>query len=481
MSPHHDSRIERRRFSLRSTLTAVTIVVALLAVIVSGSFVALTTILERTTVSAAASVESVHLAEQAEVDLLLLERSADPLVRAGIEADLRHRLAQATRFVTTDDEKRALSAATTKVSAYLEERAQGRLEASRQAQHLEDAFGALDTLVTMNVEQAREAGQTAADSDRIATILGIATSGLMLLVAGGGVYWLRRIAFAPVFSLAATMERFGRGDRTARAVEDGPSDLVEMSRRFNEMAAALSSERQLQMASLGGVAHDLRNPLSVLKMATAMMPPERQFPPEATMRQIIQKMDRQIVQLERMLADFLDMAKIDAGELELRIDLHDARTLLRDAVALFDGATSSHDIALQVPDDALIVACDPLRFEQVATNLLSNAIKYSPPGTRIEVTMEARGETALLRVTDHGPGIARQDQLRVFEPFQRVGLFQGSVPGVGLGLFVVRRIVEAHGGRIELDSAPGQGATFTVHLPRRAAPRQPTNGVAGRA
>jgi signal transduction histidine kinase len=292
--------------------------------------------------------------------------------------------------------------------------------------------------------------------------------GALLLTAAVVVLaWLKHRAFAPLFSLADIMERFGRGDRDARATETGPLELQEMSRCFNEMASALAMQRQRQIAFLGGVAHDLRNPLSALKLSVASASPNRPLPPEPRLRQILEKIGRQIVRLERMTGDFLDMASIESGEMELNVEVHDAREMVRAVVDLHDGGAPDSRIRIALPAEPLLFECDPLRIEQVLTNLLSNAMKYSPPNTEIEVALEPLPGEVVLRVTDQGVGILEGERQSVFEPFRRVGLSKGAVPGVGLGLYVVRRIIEAHRGLIEVESVPGSGSTFRVFLPRR--------------
>lgn len=265
------------------------------------------------------------------------------------------------------------------------------------------------------------------------------------------------------------MQRFGRGDGAARAPERGSRELRELCARFNDMASAIAAQRQAQIAFLGGVAHDLRNPLSALQLSVELLGPDQELPPEATLRQTVARIERQIVRMERMLGDFLDVAKIEAGQLDLRLAAHDACTLVKEVADLFEGTSRErHRIEVRAPDTALPIWCDPMRIEQVIANLISNAIKYSPPESVVELAVDARGREIELRVTDHGIGIAMEDHARVFEPFRRVGLSKETVPGVGLGLFVVRKIVEAHGGRIAIESAPGQGATFRVFLPMKA-------------
>ena len=139
--------------------------------------------------------------------------------------------------------------------------------------------------------------------------------------------------------------------------------------------------------------------------------------------------------------------------------------LVRQSVELFEGVPSKHEIALTVPDRPIVLACDALRIEQIVINLVSNAIKYSPEGSQVDLRVAHSNSSLVIAVTDRGVGISAEDQQRLFEPFRRVGLSKEAVPGVGLGLFVVRRLVEAHGGRIEVDSSAGEGSTFRVLLP----------------
>jgi signal transduction histidine kinase len=319
--------------------------------------------------------------------------------------------------------------------------------------------------VNINVTQSKESQEDAARWDSIGNTLGIGIGALLIPVVGAVIVWLRRRAFAPIFALAAAMERFGRGDRDVRAAERGPRELREMCVRFNEMASAIAAQRQAQMAFLGGVAHDLRNPLAALQTSVSLLGSDKGPPPEDRLRQTVARLGRQIARMERMLGDFLDVAKIEAGQLELRLETHDARALVDQVVELFEDAADEHPLEVRVPEHEVLVRCDSLRIEQVITNLISNAIKYSPAGSSVEVQLESRGEELAMSVTDHGKGISEQDVARIFEPFRRVGLSHETVPGVGLGLFVVRRIVEAHGGRIELESRLRHGSTFRFSLP----------------
>jgi signal transduction histidine kinase len=132
-------------------------------------------------------------------------------------------------------------------------------------------------------------------------------------------------------------------------------------------------------------------------------------------------------------------------------------------------AAPGHPIAVSLPPGAVPVRCDPLRIEQVVSNLVGNAIKYSPNGTPVEVAVTDDGGRATVTVTDQGVGVAPEDRPHLFEPFRRGSRARG-IAGLGLGLAVARRIVEAHGGRIELDSVATAGSTFHLILPIASGP-----------
>jgi two-component system, OmpR family, sensor histidine kinase MtrB len=456
----------RRAVSLRSTLAMLIVIVTALALLVTSALVTLTTILHRTTQDSGASVESVRLAEEAQVDLLLHGRVADALVRADVEGGLKRRLLEARRFVTTRDEALVLVEAGSALDRYIASSRNPNESIAERTARYETAYAALDSLVSINVAQAKAAQHDAARWDRVANGFGIGVGAILLVVTGALVLWLKLRAFEPVFNLAAAMERFGRGDRDVRAPESGPRELREMCRQFNEMASSIETQRQAHIAFMGGVAHDLRNPLGVIKMSVAALESDQRLRCERPLGQTIERIDRQIIRMERMLGDFLDVAKSEAGELELRLDTHDARKIVQEAAALFEGTTQGHFLEVRTPEEVVSIRCDQLRIEQVITNLLSNAIKYSPPGSVIEVALDARADELELSVTDHGVGISEVDRSRLFEPFRRVGQSMETSPGSGLGLFVVRKVVELHGGRIEVRSALGSGSTFRVFLPK---------------
>jgi two-component system, OmpR family, sensor histidine kinase MtrB len=451
--------------SLRSTLVAATVISAAFMLVLSTLLVLLTNVLHSTTSSAVASMESVRLAQEAQLELLLHSRANDALVARDHEESMKRTLSEAQTFVATADEGRVMAAAEAEVTAYIASARAPDATFARRAALVESTYGALEGLVDENVAHARQANAAAKEWARRAKYVGLAFATPLLLATAALLLWLKRRAFAPVFSLSAVMERFGKGDQDARALETGPRELREMSRRFNEMATALATQRRSRVAFLAGVAHDIRTPLSVLKMSVALVPVDEPLPAERRLRELIEKIARQITRLERMVTDFLDITQIEAGRLELKLDKHDACRIVTEVVSLFEGAFAERRLLTSLPSAAVYLCCDQVRIEQVLTNLVSNAIKYSPPDSPIEVALEQSSSVVVFRVSDRGVGIPEAERLRIFEPFRRGGPSSDSVPGVGLGLFVVQRIVEAHCGHIEIESTPGAGSTFRVHIP----------------
>ncbi|MFL5303201.1 MAG: sensor histidine kinase [Anaeromyxobacteraceae bacterium] len=184
------------------------------------------------------------------------------------------------------------------------------------------------------------------------------------------------------------------------------------------------------------------------------------------MRRKLARMDDQLARLDRLVGTLLDVSRITAGRLHLDRGPCDLARVAADAVEHFEDVSERSGTRFTLRASPAVGAWDRLRIEQVLTNLLDNATKYAP-GSDVEVTAEARDREAVLRVRDSGPGISVESQVRIFDQYERAA--EAHVfGGLGLGLWISRQIVEAHGGTISVESAPGAGSTFTVRLPREA-------------
>ncbi|HEX7842733.1 MAG TPA: HAMP domain-containing sensor histidine kinase [Kofleriaceae bacterium] len=452
----------------------------ILAVIGAGvaiALIGLTTNLHRAAHEIGTEVESLRIGEELEFGLVSL-REASELVARTASADLvRDQLAEAEDYAGSREEQQILANLGRQIDQYIaaiDRAAAGGASTERVQEEtraaFESAFASARKWARLNVEQSRAAGSSAARWDEIATLVGVAAILLLVVGLGSLAWWLQRGTFRPALKLVGAIERYARGERSARASEQGAEEFRTIARCFNDMAENLERQRADQLAFLAGVAHDIRNPLGALKMATEMFRPDEPLPPEPRVRQLVARVDRQIDRLERMVYDFLDASRIESGNLELQIEDCDMRDLVRDTLDLFEPSARTHPLVVSAPDEPVRLRCDPMRMEQVLGNLVSNAIKYSPGGSPVRVTIARRPEAVLVSVADQGIGMSPDDVAQVFEPFHRAGASKQAIPGVGLGLFVARRIVEAHGGEIAVESTQGAGSTFTVHLPVGASP-----------
>jgi signal transduction histidine kinase len=454
-------------------LTTITVLVCTLALLASLGLVALSTALHEAVERLGEAAESIHLGEEAQLGLLSYARAKDAVAKRELASGVRDRLTAAQDFVTSEREGRLLRAAAEAFEHYVDADTSAVAMDHRLAL-LDAAYGAIDTLVTVNVEQARLERERAGDWDRVADMGGAVLTVLLLTLTGCLLFWLRKRTFQPLFELAAAIERFTQGDRGERLPESGPQELRVITRRFNELASALEAQRKAQMTFLAGVAHDLRTPLSAMSLSLAAMTPDRALPPEPRIRRALEMLSRQLSRIERMLGDFMDMTKIEAGELQLEIQPHDARALVETTVRTFEAVSPRHRLVAELPEAALALGCDALRIEQVLGNLVSNAIKYSPAGGEVRVAARAEADHVAFEVRDHGVGMSAETLGTLFEPFRRGERAHGDIPGAGLGLFVVRRIVDAHAGTIAVTSTPGGGSTFRVRLPVRGASLPPS-------
>ncbi len=237
---------------------------------------------------------------------------------------------------------------------------------------------------------------------------------------------------------------------------------IENARHFRLAREAICARDEfLQVAS-----HELKTPLTPLQIQldSIQLALGRLGVRDETLLSKIERAIHQTVRLTRLVESLLDVTRITSGHLPIHRERMDLAALVRDVVARFEpeARQAGCEIEVETPDE-VVGAWDRLRLEQVLSNLLSNAIKYGA-GRRVHVELEGVDHLARLAVADQGIGIANDSLRRIFEPFER------AVPvrhygGLGLGLFIARRIVEAHGGRIEVESEPGNGSTFTVLLP----------------
>jgi two-component system, NarL family, sensor histidine kinase FusK len=247
--------------------------------------------------------------------------------------------------------------------------------------------------------------------------------------------------------------------------------VEERTAEIRKLLADLEEAVHARDALISIASHELRTPLSALQLLMHLVTRDlakgpNEEPSITTLASRFSSIDRQVARITRLVDNLLDVSRITAGKLQLEYDDVDLTAAVRDIVSRFEEELRRAGRSLSLRATGPVVGqWDRMRLEQIATNLLSNAVKYGA-NKPIEVTVEGTDGTARLIVCDHGIGIAEKDKARIFERFER--LVSGSqAGGFGLGLWIVREIVQALGGTIRVDSEVGVGTTFTVELPTR--------------
>lgn len=242
-------------------------------------------------------------------------------------------------------------------------------------------------------------------------------------------------------------------------------------RRIDEYRTRLLHDLEAGVAArddfLSIASHELRTPLTPLRFQVHALKRALAAGPVTDIDALKKRADgieKQIDRMQRLIEQLLDVSRITVGRLELQRERVDLAAMVRDVAVRMkpEFAAAGSDARVDAAEP-IVGEWDALRVEQVVTNLVSNAVKYGQ-GRPIEISVSKTGSAATLRVCDHGIGIAPEDKQRIFDRFERLVSVR-HFGGFGLGLWIVRQIVQAHGGSIQVDSAPGEGSTFTVRLP----------------
>ncbi len=249
-----------------------------------------------------------------------------------------------------------------------------------------------------------------------------------------------------------------------------------LARQASELSAQNERLRELDRLKdefIATVSHELRTPLTSIIGYIELLRDESMDGPNTG--QFTEVIGRNAEQLLRLVADLLFLSRMRTGKLAIDLHATDLAGLAAKAVAEMRPQARRKNVELVLSATAVPpFAADPVRITQLLGNLISNAVKFTGAGGRVEVSIGAQEDGAVLAVADTGAGIPAADREKIFERFYRSATAARLVvPGTGLGLPIVKAIVEAHGGSITVDSAEGQGSTFTVHLPLRPVPGEP--------
>ncbi|MBN1160812.1 MAG: HAMP domain-containing protein [Dehalococcoidales bacterium] len=289
---------------------------------------------------------------------------------------------------------------------------------------------------------------------------GLVAIGIAVLLT----FFLSRRILAPVKALINATRQFGRGNLSHRVDYRDRGELGELAGSFNSMAGNLERIERLRRNMVADVAHELRTPLSNLKGYLEAINDGVIKPDKKTIRSL----NEEAASLSRLVADLQELSLVDAGELKMTFQSEDIDNLIQETVAASQSKAAAKGLKLSadLPDKLPALNIDGHRIKQVFYNLLDNAIAHTGKGGTVTVKAIEKNDMISVSVTDTGEGIPPEDMPVIFERFYRVDRSRArTTGGSGLGLTIAKRLVEAHSGKISVESQPGKGSTFTFSLP----------------
>jgi len=323
--------------------------------------------------------------------------------------------------------------------------------------------------------------------ETIVSVMGVAAVIALIVAVIASILIADRLS-NPIRRLTGAARELSEGHLDTRVTPPGNSrEMGELTTAFNSMAERVQAsieyirrDRDRSRDFLADVSHELKTPISALRTFNELLA-DGQVDDEATQREFLEQSRQQIERLDWLATNLLELSKLESGLVLLDLRPDDLRAVVESAVQQAQPAADRKGVKLvtALPDEPVRQRHDPQRMGQVLGNLLGNAIKFTPRGGEVRVSLELTDEGAELRVADTGVGINAAELPFVFERFYRgVQAHESRAAGSGLGLSIVRSIVEMHNGRVSISSSPGQGTQVAVALPREVAVSSPAAGPA---
>ncbi len=321
------------------------------------------------------------------------------------------------------------------------------------------ALGAKGAVLRGVLDVSRNEELLAAYRNKLTAVIGIA------VLASAGLAWLlARRGLEPVRAMSLEIGRINAEKLHARiAREDWPAELRVLAGSFDDMLARLERSFEQLTRFSSDIAHEFRSPVNNLVAAASVTLARARTPAEyqATLEVVVEEGGR----LSRMVASMLFLARADNAEQHVRAEPMSLADEFRKLVEFYDIAADEQGVTLLAHGDGELVA-DPLLVRRALSNLLSNALRYTPRGGTVRLAAQQRRNEVAISVDDDGVGIPPEHLPHLFDRFYRVDPARSATDSSGLGLAVVRSIVDLHGGRAEVASTPGKGSTFTLYFPQ---------------
>jgi len=336
---------------------------------------------------------------------------------------------------------------------------------------IEVAWHRLPNGTLLQVGRNSELGEKLLEQARV-IFIGIIAATILLGFMGGG--FLAYRALRPIKDLIATVTTIKNGKMDARVPTSATGDeLDHLTTLFNDMLNEMGLLVNGLRETLDNVAHDLRTPITRIKIIT-----ERALSSETDcekLKEVIIDCAEEADRISLLLTTLMDIAEVETGAMLLRFEQADIGKLLRNTAELYQYVAEDKGVTFSVKGpDHLLAKVDQTRFRQVVANLLDNAVKYTEGGGCIDVTLSQEADGVAISVRDTGVGIPPADIPKIFDRLYRSDKSRHK-KGLGLGLSLAKAIINAHHGRIEVESQLGEGSTFTLFIP--AEPEMPFNGA----
>ncbi len=271
----------------------------------------------------------------------------------------------------------------------------------------------------------------------------------------------------PLRRVTDAVNKLARGESSSPLPEAGPAEVRQLAGAYNVLVERLRGMEESRRHLLANLVHELGRPLGALRSAAQALLKGAAREPQLS-QELLSGMDSELVRLQTLLGELTHLYDQVIGSLELNRQPIPLAQWLSEVSSPWEAEAQEKGLAWSsdVPPDLPSLQADPVRLGQALGNLLSNAVKFTPPGGRVDFSAGAEDGEVWISVKDSGPGIPPEEQEKVFMPFYRGGQGKRFTEGMGLGLSIARDLVNAHGGRLELQSAPGEGSRFTVRLPK---------------
>jgi signal transduction histidine kinase len=412
----------------------------------------------------ASSYQSTHEKERALIAELLIQELAQKLRDpAALQAAVA-RLSAYPRYHVSlyDPEGRLIAATAPPPHPRLSADKLAKLSASERVQSIDSAF----------VRAIKEDGRLVAigimsETQELLATFALLGSTLVVLMLIAMI--LARHMVIPLQRIASATRQFGRGDLSVRAGIKRNDEIGEVGRAFDEMADCVTHLMTAQQELMANVSHELQTPISRIHVAVELM--QEGIMDQAT--ELLPEITHDLGELERLIEDVMTVARLNLSRSHghivgppLRLERIQVAELLEKAASRFRSRYQTHELVVDISAELPSIFADTVLLRRCIENLLENARKYSDPGSTIHASASASPTGVNITIRDHGIGMDAADLKQIFTPFFRTDRSRSrATGGVGLGLALTRRVVEAHNGTIGLHSAPGQGTTVTLDLP----------------